>query len=363
MRKLRKKKNKKHVTIIVYSALVLLLTMTAGYAAFATNIAINAKGNLAKEATCTLNHEWTYEANPYFQNLKIPCTGTYKIELWGAQGGGDYGAKGGYVSGEITLPRNENLYFVVGETGRGTYYNVSGYNGGGRPISGYNALRTIGTAGGGATDVRLTNGVWNSFDSLKSRIMVAAGGGGSVSELFEVFSEGVAGGLSGGNGASGGSVCATTSGTQTRAGYASCTNYEGSGGFGFGGTLALSAEIKDSGGGGGGGYYGGGAGNYTNESYMQQPGNGAGGSSFISGHEGCNAIDKNSTSNNIIHTNQSIHYSNYSFTNTKMIDGSGCKWTTQKTTDCSGMPNTIGTGIEIGHSGDGYAKITLISIG
>lgn len=46
MRKLRRKKNKTQVTIVVCSAAVLLLIMTAGYAAFSTNITITAKGNL-----------------------------------------------------------------------------------------------------------------------------------------------------------------------------------------------------------------------------------------------------------------------------------------------------------------------------
>ena len=44
--------------------------------------------------------------------------------------------------------------------------------------------------GGGATDVRLTPGEWNNFDSLKSRIMVAAGGGGnnvSINSTTPVF--------------------------------------------------------------------------------------------------------------------------------------------------------------------------------
>jgi hypothetical protein len=34
------------------------------------------------------------------------------------------------------------------------------------------------TTGGGATDIRLVNGNWDSFNSLKTRIIVAAGGGG-----------------------------------------------------------------------------------------------------------------------------------------------------------------------------------------
>ena len=44
-------------------------------------------------------------------------------------------------------------------------------------------------------------------------------------------------------------------------------------------------------------------------------GGGADGSSFISGHNGCDAIKEESTENNIIHTGQSVHYSELYFTN------------------------------------------------
>ena len=50
-------------------------------------------------------------------------------------------------------------------------------------------------------------------------------------------------------------------------------------------------------GGAGGGYYGGTTSNYSDDAEA-----GAGGSSYVSGYEGCNAISKDSTSENIIHT-------------------------------------------------------------
>ena len=49
--------------------------------------------------------------------------------------------------------------------------------------------------------------------------------------------------------------------------------------------------------------------------------NAGGGSSFISGHNGCDAIKEESIENNIIHTGQSVHYSGLYFTDTVMIDG------------------------------------------
>ena len=56
--------------------------------------------------------------------------------------------------------------------------------------------------------------------------------------------------------------------------------------------------------GSGGGYYGG-----TTSDYADECEAGAGGSSFVSGYDGCNAISNESTENNIIHTSQNIHYS------------------------------------------------------
>jgi hypothetical protein len=58
----------------------------------------------------------------------------------------------------------------------------------------------------------------------------------------------------------------------------------------------------------GGGYYGGKSGEVSS----------AGGSSFISGYTGCNAISESSTENNIIHTGQPNHYSGCVFTNSVM---------------------------------------------
>lgn len=70
--------------------------------------------------------------------------------------------------------------------------------------------------------------------------------------------------------------------------------------------------------------------------------------SFISGYDGCDAITENSTADNIVHTGQSIHYSGYKFEYGEMIAGN------------SEMPNPSG-GIMTGNSGNGFARITVIS--
>ena len=77
----------------------------------------------------------------------------------------------------------DDLYFYVGGLGKTsiseshTLIQNEFNSGTGTTGQQYNPSRYWGT-GGGATDVRLVGGTWNSFSSLKSRIMVAGSGGG-----------------------------------------------------------------------------------------------------------------------------------------------------------------------------------------
>ena len=312
---------------------------------------------------------WEFDYIGKEQNFVVPIKGIYKIELWGASGGNSTwnGGLGAYTSGNINFKKNDKVFIYIGGVGQ-LSTNISGdktgYNGGG--VSYYSpGYQGAGASGGGSTDVRLVNGNWEDFESLKSRIMVAAGGGGgafSSDKNINAFG-GAAGGLIAYSGSRDtrinyGSVA--TGGTQITGGVKSgCgTNYcnnNTNGSFGMGGN---AAPIPQSnwwpGGGGGSGYYGGGGGA---SGYVF---GGAGGSSFISGHNGCDAIKEESTSSNIIHTGQSVHYSGLKFTNTKMIDGTGYDWTTVKGSYV-GQPQPNGT-TSTGHSGNGYARITLVSI-
>lgn len=68
------------------------------------------------------------------------------------------------------------------------------------------------------------------------------------------------------------------------------------------------------------------------------------GSSFVSGYTGCNAVNSSG-----VHTGSANHYSGYVFSSPTMIAGN------------ASMPNTAGTVTEVGHSGNGYAKITILS--
>lgn len=286
-----------------------------------------------EDAECTfdytdnklLTYEYTGSGYHTFMAMK---TGKYRVELWGAHGGGaTTGKDGGYTSGVIKLLQNEKLYIYVGGNTQGT--NCTSYNGGQGTSGGY--------CGGGASDVRLVPGDWDNIDSLVSRIMVAAGGGTGTTS-------GAAGGIVGYSGS------ASTGGTQLGGGAGS--NGFTNGSFGLGGTGC----------GGGGGYYGGG-GALCNAG-------GAGGSSYISGHTGSVAIisaslrtPKTGCLSGSTSTTCSLHYSNKKFTSTVMIDGNGYKWTNVRGNK-SGMPSHVyGRYFELGtgNPGNGFARITYLS--
>ena len=260
-----------------------------------------------------------YESSPYL--ITLP-PGKFRIEAWGSSACTDgYGA---YAAGTIELNESRAFYIYLG-TNLIAYNklltNRSLYNGGGAGQR----------AGGGASDLRLFGGEWDDFSSLKSRILVAAGAGSMDCN---------------GHGGDGGELRGSDSTSSYYKGYGGNQTHGGfgfvSGSFGKGGSminLAPNGALLDSTSGAGSGYYGGGTG--------QSPsGCGAGGgSSFISGHKGCNAISESSKENNIIPTNQSIHYSGIYFTDTKMIGGR------------KEMP--LPSGIKgIGYEGKGVVKIT-----
>ena len=91
------------------------------------------------------------------QQFVAPCTGTFTLEAWGAQGQGGAPGLGGYASGDIDLTNGQVLTIEVG--------GQAGYNGGG---SGHAATLR---GGGGGSDVR--TGV-----TVNDRVLVAGGGGG-----------------------------------------------------------------------------------------------------------------------------------------------------------------------------------------
>ena len=302
------------------------------------------------ETTYTKPQEYTYT---------IAYAGTYKIELWGAQGGGANGGEGAYTAGNTNFDTNEVLKIYVG--GSGNSSGAGGYNGGGN--AGVLAVKNDG--GGGSTDVRYDG------TTINSRIMVAGGGGGANANGSNTKgvgkTGGAAGGLSGYAGTSAIDKMYGSGGTQISGGAkgktARCPGTDGS--FyngGVGGTSSDTPTVSG-GGGGGGGYYGGGSG----EACLGNcGGSGGGGSSYISGHTGCVAITsassatpKTGCTTGTSDNSCSIHYSGKSFTNTVMIDGSGHTWTNAKGS-LQQMPSLSGSYASgTGNSGNGSARITL----
>ncbi len=297
--------------------------------------------------TCSINFiikegtEWTFDYTGSEQSFTVPLQGKYKIELWGAEGGKSLyqgvsyndGGNGAYTKGEISLQKEQTLYLYVGGAGANASKRVEslgGYNGGGNGVPDKADDESSG-GGGGATDIRLVNGLWDSFASLKSRIMVAAGGGGASWS----YAPGAGGGLSA-------DLVGTKSAINQTTGYAFGKGQSGVGD----GQCAGSGSVGngDCGvAGAGGGYYGGRSEGITNATSA------SGGSSFISGYEGCNAIKQESVENNIQHTGDSIHYSGLVFTNTEMKSGKEV------------MPKHDGTqNTMVGNSGNGYARITYL---
>ncbi|HFL3544062.1 TPA: glycine-rich protein [Clostridioides difficile] len=189
-------------------------------------------------------YEFNYTGSEQSVTLK---PGKYKLECYGARGaregqsGGVVGgAVGGYASGELTLKKETLLYIYTGECGK-ISSTTNTFNGGG-----------VGTyaTGGGATDIRLVNGIWYNSHSLLSRILVAGGGGASTERD--------------GNGGAGGGIKGNNAMAYLSYHAPGATQYDGGRGtkeycdglFGFGGTSTInySQRCKY---GAGGGWFGG----------------------------------------------------------------------------------------------------------
>ena len=259
--------------------------------------------------------EFDYTGN--YQTFTIPKTGYYKAELWGTSPT-SISANGAYTKGDIYLTEGTVIYIYVGEGL--TLSGVESFNG--------STARSGVVPGGGATDIRLTSGAWNNADSLRSRIMVAAGAGANSAGVT-VMGQNFGGGLTG-------SAVTTAAATQTSGGAASSGGVAGT--FGVGGAYA------------GGGYWGGGQ-NGTNT--------GNGGSSYISGHVGSVAVISSSSNspktgcaNGTSNVDCSKHYSGKFFVNTAMVAGNAL------------MPDPREGGEMTGNNiYNGYARLTYLGIG
>jgi type II secretory pathway pseudopilin PulG len=284
---------------------------------------------IPKEPETTVNYALTTSTNifPYlrgYYNVNVQTSGNYKLEVWGAEGGGyrlsnydesGLGGAGGYSSGIINLTAGTTLYIYTG--GYGSTSSIGrafgGYNGGG---SGYcSSSWEAGNGGGGATDIRVNT------NSLYARVIVAGGGGGGGEDSGDSFGYG---------------------GGTTGVGYSSYDATQvlaGTGGtFGQGGTTD-----KGDGGGGGGGFYGGGT--YSSPNLGTDTDGGGGGSGWI---YTASTFGTWQTGNPTDAANWLLNSSSY-LTSAQTIAGN------------ASMPTYDGLSTMVGNTGNGYAKITYIN--
>jgi hypothetical protein len=263
----------------------MVLTMLGS---FVTTVPANAASSnpaaVCVGSTCTVT--FTYTGDYYLWSA--PLSGSFTLEVWGAQGGGTgasywgTGGNGGYAKGTITLTSGQNLYVYPGQQGFQSSTSNS-FNGGGKgnPNSGYGA----GWTGGGATHIATASGVLSSLSGNTSAVKIVAGGGGGAGGSqgqsgYSIYAAN--GGAGGGSSGIAGSNSNNDSsyraggggGTQASGG----TSIDASVGASFGYGADASTNIADAiqGGGGGGGWYGGGSG-------MHAGGGGGGGSGYVGG--------------------------------------------------------------------------------
>lgn len=267
------------------------------------------------------------------KSITLPA-GTYKLEVWGAQGGyrsnSSYGGMGGYSVGTITLANETTVYLYSGGAGNSSGTNSTvfpgGFNGGGYRY-GYRG-------GGGASDIRI------GTDSLYARVIVAGGGGsdgapsktgmygggtegGSSTEFFGSYGYG---GTQTGNA---GNLITTTQPTTNSSSSSSCYS-----GFGFGGMGTYYSSGYA--GAGGGGWYGG-TGSYPDGSGDDDRGGGGG-----SGYVYTSSTASNYPSGCLLNSSHYLADAATYAGNTSFTSPSGSS--------------------ETGHPGDGYCRITVINI-
>ena len=210
------------------------LTDKAGNIVYLSSIGV-------KYSYLNVNQQYTTAGE---QKYTVPQTGTYKLEVWGAQGGGTNGGYGAYSIGSASLTKGNIIYINVGGQGSNT---TGGYNGGG-------TAKTSGYGGGGATHIATVSGLLSTLSSKTSNILIVAGGGGGQGKSG---AGGSGGGIKGNKGVDG--ECSSKAGggaSQTAGGSCAESGWCNIGKFGFGGDGAGG----NNGGAGGSGFYGGGSG-------------------------------------------------------------------------------------------------------
>lgn len=253
-----------------------------------------ASNNTSGNPSVEIGTEWNYKASGNnYQEFTAPESGTYYVELWGADGDSDtgnwtnsyinsqqpptttgIGGQAGTVKGYVHLDKGQTIYLSLGY--RNGMNNHGTYGGGG---IGWGQSRGYRSGGGGAGAIYLSkvsgNGELANYENNQDQILMVAGGGGGAEDFYTATwsgngyycSSNVCVNARGGNGGKN-----ATSGTST--GPTGKVN-----GYKFGVGEDYNSYENSSSGGGGAGLIGGGAadGNHN----VLKGGTGAGGTSYI----------------------------------------------------------------------------------
>jgi hypothetical protein len=215
----------------------------------------------------------------------VPTSGTYKIEAWGAVGGGGYtpiGPKGAYSKSFVLLNKDEQIKILVGEKGYLGYDYSSGvYNwihcggGGGGTFIAKDRTPLCVAGGGGSLTLYAYSTISSHACGQSTQLSADFGYGQATLKMGGIGPGSSGGGGFEGNGADGsygwgkGGISFINGGAKQTSGISYGTPY---GGFGGG----ASNHGYCGGGTGGGGYTGGSASNTANTQ-------GGGGGSYFEG--------------------------------------------------------------------------------
>ena len=210
------------------------------------------------------------------QSFTAPFKGDYKLEVWGAQGGGvtdgSRGGYGGYSCGNTALSLNQTIYICVG--GAGLSIDpwgaapgplAGGYNGGGSGDDSHSHdWGADAASGGGATHIGKSNALLQNT-AVSNLFIVAGGGGGATRSRGGGYGlsgqGGSGGGVNGGNGLEShqthGSIDDRDVEVSNPSGYGVGRGGTQSAGGQTGGVGGGGSYGQGGSGGGGGGWYGG----------------------------------------------------------------------------------------------------------
>jgi uncharacterized repeat protein (TIGR01451 family) len=239
-----------------------------------------------------------YGANKY-QTFTALVSGTYHIQLWGADGDCDagqphgawansdkstngFGGGGGYTYGDVHLKHGQTIYLALGR--RNEFSVDQAYNGGG---TGFGAEKEYRAGGGGAASVYWELvGKGNLYEYVKSdgtpdedKIIMVAGGGGGAEDFYDTYTNGtptyycslhVCENARGGNGGP-----TATKGSSNPGNDGLPASYK----FGLGQNYASGWNASS--GAGGAGWIGGGSASYDANDRVLRGGSGGGGSSWV----------------------------------------------------------------------------------